>query len=275
MSRPINVLIAVLTIIIAAVVTGRFQFGERLIFACITAGLITCGANIINDIFDVEIDLVNKPKRLLPSKKVSAKQAWIYFYVSYFCAFVFAAMSSLPMFIIAVSIGLLLYSYSVYFKRTILWGNIVVSFSSAVAFIYGAMAVGEWKAGIIPAVFALFFHFGREVVKDMQDIEGDLAANVVTFPGKYGKTRSIILINSVFFILIVLTLMPYIFHVYNNQYLWVVVIGVDVVLIFVAIMLWFRFDQSTLGKISHILKLDMLVGLLAIYLGVNDVIFFN
>ena len=275
MSRPLNVLIAGFTILIAAIVTGQFEFSAILVFAILTASFITSGANIVNDIFDIEIDRINKPKRLLPSGKVSLKSAWIYFIISYFLAIILALLSGWFMFIIAFSIGILLYTYSSYFKRTVLWGNIVVSFSTAIAFIYGAEAVGHWKAGIIPAFFSLFFHFGREVIKDMQDMEGDLAHNAVTFAGKFGKQNSIFLVNVVFFILILLTLVPYLLNIYNISYLWIVVFGVDLVLAGVSVIIWFRNDVSALGKVSHLLKLDMFVGLIAIYFGVIDVSFIN
>ena len=275
MSRPINVLIALMTILIAAFVTGEFQLQATLYLACITAAFMTSGANIVNDIFDVAIDRINKPRRLLPSELISIRQAWIYFYLSYALALLAALLSGWSMFLIAALIALLLYLYSAHLKRTILWGNLTVSFSTAIAFIYGAMAVGAWKAGIIPAVFAFLFHFGREIVKDMQDVKGDLADGAVTFPGRYGMVKAIILINITFLILIVLTIIPYILDIYSSYYLWVVLFGVDTVLIASSLMIWFRHDPSTLGKISHLLKLDMLVGLVAIYLGGNHVIFLN
>ena len=275
MSRPINVLIALLTILIAAFVTGEFRLQTTLYLACLTAVFMTSGANIVNDIFDIAIDRINKPRRPLPSGLVSIRQAWAYFYAAYALALLAALFSGWPMFLIASLIALLLYLYSTSLKRTILWGNLTVSFSTAMAFIYGAMAVGAWKAGIIPAVFSLLFHFGREIVKDMQDVEGDLADGAVTFPGRYGMIKAIILINIIFFILIVLTIIPYIMDIYSIYYLWVVLLGVDTVLIASALIIWFRHDPSTLGKISHLLKLDMMVGLTAIYLGGNHVVFLN
>lgn len=275
MSRPVNVFIAVMTILIAAMVTGNFQFNSKLLYAMLTAAFITCGANIINDLFDVEIDRINKPKRILPAGLIGKNQAWWYFNLAYIIALSLALLSSWSMFFIAVLIALLLYLYSAYLKRTVLWGNLAVSFSTAMAFIYGALAVEDWLAGIIPALFAFFFHFGREIIKDMQDLEGDLANKAITFPGKYGKKKSIFLINLIFILLIFLTIIPYILHIYNIQYLWVVLIGVDTVLLGTAVILWFKHEATMLGRLSHLLKLDMIIGLLAIYLGVNDAIFFN
>ncbi|MEJ2054742.1 MAG: UbiA family prenyltransferase, partial [Calditrichaceae bacterium] len=176
-----NVLITIITIFIAALITGKFDFEKSLIYAVISAALIAAGANILNDIFDIDIDRINKPDRILPANKISIMHAWAYFVFAYATALVFAFLSGLTMAVIALIVAILLFLYSGYFKRTILLGNLIVSISAAAAFLYGAQAVSNWLDGLIPAVFALFFHFGREVVKDMQDVRGDLANNAVTF----------------------------------------------------------------------------------------------
>ena len=274
-SRPLNVFITFITIWIAAVIAGNYYFTIRLFYACLTASLIAGGANIINDIYDIEIDRINKPKRLLPSGVITPAIARFYFYSAYSLAFVFALLNGWDMLIIAFIIGLALYGYSARLKQTVLWGNLLVSFSGAMAFIYGAMAAGEWKAGIIPAVFAFLFHLGREIIKDMQDLEGDLAKKAVTFPGRYGLKKAIGLVNIVFILLVILTILPYILHVYNLTYLYIVIIGVDSVLAAVSLILWKKHNYSDLGKLSHLLKLDIFICLIAVYIGAQNVVFFN
>lgn len=266
-SRPLNVFITFLTIWIAAFISPQFRVNHKLILGSLVAALITAGANIINDIFDLEIDRINKPNRPLPSGRVSKNEAWGYFGAAYLIAIALSIFCNWAMFAIAFLIALLLIVYSSRLKRTVLWGNLTVSFASAMAFIYGALTVDDWKAGIIPAVFAFFFHFGREVVKDMQDVEGDLKNQSITFPGRYGLRRSVLLVNGIFIFLILLTFLPYILNVYGQAYLMIAVIGVDTVLLFSSILLWRKNDPQTLGKISHLLKLDMLIGLIAIYFG--------
>ncbi|HHE54547.1 MAG TPA: hypothetical protein ENL21_02110 [Caldithrix abyssi] len=267
LSRPLNVFIAMLTILVAAFISPQFHLNYKLYLAILISGLMTAGANIINDIYDIEIDRINKPNRPLPSGKVTVKEAWIYFTLSYSGAIVLSYFCGRAMFAIAFVIGLLLIVYSMRLKRTVLWGNLTVSLATAVAFIYGALAVEDWQSGIIPAVFAFLFHLGREIIKDMQDLEGDVQHQSITFPARFGVRTSVLLVNFVFVLLIVLTFLPYIQNIYNDVYLWVVTLGVDLVLISVSLFLWFKNDRITLGRISHLLKLDMLVGLAAIYLG--------
>lgn len=267
LSRPLNVLISMLSIWVAAIIASGFEFTIVLLLAIATAGLITAGANIINDIFDVEIDRINKPQRLIAAGAVPVSCAWFYFGFSYGAGLLIAWIAGIDLFLFACLFALLLYWYSARLKRVVLWGNAVVSLSTGFAFIYGAMAVNNWKAGIIPAVFALFFHFGREVIKDMQDVSGDSSEHAHTFPIRYGRKKSVLLVNIIFGVLIILTIIPYILHIYNATYLVVVIAGVDVVLLSVSIVLWLKYDPVFLGKISHLLKLDMFIGLLAIFLG--------
>ncbi len=268
LSRPLNVIITFITIWIAAFISPAFHLSGQLIMASVIAALIAAGANIINDIFDLEIDRINKPKRLLPAGKVTAKEAWLYFFIAYGLAFLLSFFCNGTMLVIALVIAVLLILYSARLKRTVLWGNITVSMASAMAFIYGALSVGDLRSGIIPAVFAFFFHLGREIIKDMQDLEGDLHQKTITFPGRFGLKASVALINALFIFLIILTAVPYILNIYGIIYWRIVLFGVDSVLLFSCVYLWFRHDPISLGRISHLLKLDMLVGLAAIYFGV-------
>ncbi len=265
--RPLNVFMAMLTVWVAAFVSPQFHWNYRLLLGVVAAGLMTAGANIVNDLFDIEIDRINKPKRPLPSGLVSKKQAQVYFAVSYLLSLLLAALGGWDMFGVTFFIGILLVVYSSHLKRTVLWGNVTVSLAAAVAFVYGAMTVGDWQAGLVPAIFAFFFHLGREIVKDMQDLEGDVQHQSITFPARFGIKPAIALVDGLFIFLIILTILPYILKLYSAVYLWIVLLGVHTVLIFVSVFLWFKNDRNTLGKISHLLKLDMLVGLAAIYLG--------
>jgi geranylgeranylglycerol-phosphate geranylgeranyltransferase len=267
LSRPLNVLISMLSIWVAAIIASGFVFSTVLLLAIATAGLITAGANIINDIFDVEIDRINKPQRLIAAGVVPVSCAWFYFGFSYGAGLLIAWIAGIDLFLFACLFALLLYWYSARLKRMVLWGNAVVSLSTGFAFIYGAMAVNNWEAGVIPAIFAFCFHFGREIIKDMQDVSGDSSEHANTFPIRYGRKKSVLLVNIIFGVLIILTIIPYILNIYNARYLAVVIAGVDVVLLSVSIVLWMKYDPVFLGKISHLLKLDMFIGLLAIFLG--------
>lgn len=262
-----NVFISFLTIIIAAGVTGTLEPFTHVMLAAISASLITISANVINDYYDVEIDKINKPKRPLPSGKLSKKQALVYSLVVFIIAWTVAVSINIPMFLVAFLSGLLLILYSYKLKRTIIWGNLTVSVVTAMAFIYGGMAVHRAESAVYPAIFAFLFHFGREIIKDVQDVEGDQSQGAKTFPIRYGNRNALILTTLIFTLLIIITIIPYILNVYGIYYLLVVVFGVHTVLIYVVVYGWYKPTSTNLGRLSNLLKLDMLIGLLAIYVG--------
>ncbi len=154
LSRPTNVIISFLTIIIAAELAWGLDPFNNVLLAALSAALITIGANVINDYYDIEIDRINKPNRPLAAGTVSKKTAFIYFIVVYFLAWCLAIYMNVWMFLIAFTTSIILFFYSFRLKRTVLWGNLTVSFATAMAFVYGGAAVGHYEETFFPAAFA-------------------------------------------------------------------------------------------------------------------------
>ena len=266
LSRPVNVFISFLTILVAAEIAWGLNPIENVLLAALSAALITIGANVINDYFDIEIDRINKPRRPLPAGELSKTLVRTYFIIVYLIAWCIAIYLDRWMFIIAFVTSIILFFYSYRLKRTILWGNVTVSLSTALAFIYGGLAVGHIEETVFPAAFAFLFHFGREILKDVQDMEGDKLDGAMTFPLKYGVRYSINLITVDFILLVLLTAIPYILGIYGIRYFLIICFGIYPVLIFVIYKSRRNSDPDNLGYLSNLLKADMLVGLLAMYL---------
>ncbi len=267
LARPANVLIAFLTIIIAAKLAGGLDPIGNVLLAAVSASLIMIGANIINDYYDIDIDKINKPHRPLANGTISTKQALVYCSVVFVIAWLCAAAINLEMFLIASFFSLLLILYSYRLKRTIIWGNLVVSVTTAMAFVYGGGAVGNYQKTLFPAAFAFLFHFGREILKDIQDMEGDEKNGAITYPIKYGIHNSVVLIMIDFILLIILTIIPYILNIYSEKYFIVICIGIYPILTYVLWQAYNKPNPHRIGYLSNLLKADMLIGLLAIYLG--------
>lgn len=266
LARPVNAVITLLSVLVAAFITGTLEPLGAVILACISAGLIGSAANTINDYYDVEIDRINKPQRTLAAGKLPPQSALAAAIIEYVLGIIPAAFISFPMFLMAFFFSVFTYLYSAYLKRTILWGNIAVSLSTAAAFIYGGLAVKRPQETIIPAAFAFFFHFGREIIKDMEDTRGDSRFHANTFPVRFGMPPSIVLVWINFIILVLLTILPYSMGLYGSRYLLVMIAGIYPVILYVLIGILVNTTPRHLGFISNLLKADMLVGLLAIYL---------
>ncbi|MCX7727552.1 MAG: UbiA family prenyltransferase [Chitinispirillaceae bacterium] len=136
--------------------------------------------NVVNDIADIETDKISHPNRPLPSKIISLKIAISY---SIFLAItsIVAAFSVAPIFGIGTIIPLFfLVLYSFIFKSIPILGNIIVSLLVPYSLIFPAMGAPEFWRIFIPCLIAFFLNFSREIVKTIQDKEGDKAAGLVT-----------------------------------------------------------------------------------------------
>jgi len=265
LARPINVLITMLSIFIGAFITGTIQPFYYVVIACLSGGLITAASNSINDYFDIDIDKINKPHRPLPLGNITMKSCFKISMMEYLLGIILSFIISPQMAVIAISVSLLTYLYAAYLKRTILWGNFAVSLCTAATFIYGGLSVNRPLQAIMPSLFAFFYHFGREIIKDLQDIEGDARNAVITFPVRFGIQPSIFLIWINFIILIILTIFPFWRGWYGTTYFLVVLLGVYPIVLYSIISIIKNTSEKHLGFVSNLLKADMLIGLLAIY----------
>jgi geranylgeranylglycerol-phosphate geranylgeranyltransferase len=266
-SRPVNVLISILSIFVAAFITGTISPLAKVLLACFSGGIIMAASNTMNDYFDLDIDRVNRPNRPLVSGKLSPSFALRLAQLEFVVGIVLGFLISFNAFLIALIISSLIVLYSYKFKRLPLLGNLVVSFSTSMAFIYGGVAVNRIRQTIVPAVFSFFYHFGREIIKDVQDMQGDAAGGARTFPLVYGEKAALQLTTVNFIFLILLLPVPYLIRWYNLNYLLVIILGICPVLFFSIYSIWKDKSPANLGRISTLLKADMPVGLLAIYLG--------
>ena len=248
--------------------------------------LIAAAGNIINDIFDIETDIINKPTRVIVGRKISEKLAFR-FYVTFTSIGVMLgfylsnlvnqkALSS-----IFVIVSVLLYLYAVQLKRTILVGNIIISILVASSLLivgifdlFPAITVKNQVTQstffyiiIDYALFAFLINLVREIIKDIQDINGDYKANITTLPIAIGIDRTL---KIVFFIscLPVMALIYYIvFYLYEHSfavgYFLIFLLGP---LLYFSLKLLKPVTNKDLILLSSLLKIIMLFGVLSLIL---------
>ena len=267
--RPINAIIAFVSVIVAAFFCSPEEISWfSVLLASFAAAFTLSAGNIINDIYDLGIDKVNRPERPLPSGKISKNSALILYFLLIAASLILSWFINLYAFIIVIIATILLVLYSKFLKRVLFIGNILVALLTGLVFIFGGVAVRNPSAAIIPALFAFLINFIREVVKDMQDVDGDKNAGVNTFPIRYGFQKSKILILLMTFTLILYTLYPFVARLYKIEYFMIVMIIVNPILVFSLKILFKDRSIKNLNMISNLLKLSMVFGLIAIYLGV-------
>jgi geranylgeranylglycerol-phosphate geranylgeranyltransferase len=267
-SRPINVSITFFSIIVgAAICINGYYFLSKIILAAVSGALISASGNIINDIFDLEIDKINRSDRVLVKGELKKNEAIIIYLIFAYSGIFVSSYINYNALAISTAASILLFLYSYKLKQIVLIGNIIVAAMTGLAFIYGGTAVLNINPSIIPALFAFLINFIREVVKDMEDIEGDTKTGVKTFPYKFGFDASKKLIISFSVLLILFTLYPFILKIYDIEYLIVILVLVDPILIYFLKSLLKDDSRKNLNKLSFILKLNMVFGLIAIFLG--------
>jgi geranylgeranylglycerol-phosphate geranylgeranyltransferase len=267
-SRPLNLIITFSVVLVAAFISSvKFYLGLDLLFACISASFTAVSGYLINDYFDLEIDKINRPERPLPSKRISLKETLFFYVLSIVISISISFFVSLAAVIIVIITSLLLFIYSYKLKSIALAGNFVISICTGLAFIYGGIAVGNYKAAVIPAIFAIMINFVRELIKDIEDLEGDKKNNQSTFPIKYGINRTKNLIALFILLLIISTFYPFIFHIYSIDYFLVVLFMVDLPLVYFIKTIYSNDFLFKLSSLSFKLKLLMIIGLIAIFLG--------
>ena len=147
-----------------------------------------------------------------------------------------------------------------------LWGNGLVGLISAAAFPYGALACGSVGRAWIPAVFSLLFHLGREIVKDVEDRSGDRLRGDGTLPLRHGTRTAARVATVVFTLLMVFTILPFLYGLYGKLYL-LCVLAVNILIIRVLCVLYAMGDAPSDGSLGRLLKVGMLAGLGAIIIG--------
>jgi geranylgeranylglycerol-phosphate geranylgeranyltransferase len=266
LSRPPNNLITALSVLVGAAVSGGTESWAKVLFACLSALFISAAGNSINDFFDLKIDRINKPHRPLPAGEVSSVSA-LRFSISLFALGIALSFLIKPVHIlVALAASGLLITYSRFLKKRFIWGNLAVSTVCALAFLYGGLVADDFRLSLIPAAFALLFHLGREILKDVEDRRGDRTSGASTVPIKLGVDFSLGVCTSVFLGLIVLTTFPYLLNIFSLLYL-TVVVAVDLIIAYVVWSMWKNRSSANLHRLSNILKADMVLGLVAIYLG--------
>ena len=247
---------------------------------------LAAAGNIINDINDIEIDLINKPDKVLIGKSISEKIAYNLFIIfnvigvgiGFYLSNLIGHSGFSALFIV---VSALLYLYATYLKQMLLVGNIVISLLVALSIII--VGIYELLPAITPenqptqstffeilrdyAGFAFLINLIREITKDIEDVDGDHRAGRSTLAIAIGRERA----GKVLFVLMIIPILAVLYYLTKNLYkhqeaviyFLVLVIGP---LIFLCIKSFTAEKKKDFHNISRLLKLVMLFGMLSLLL---------
>lgn len=218
--RPLNLFLMAFLQAMVLLNLGEYNFlffdtGKTLCLLGCTL-LIAAAGYIINDYFDVKIDLINKPGKVFVGHQISRRWA-IILHVSFtVTGLLLAWLVNVKVAGVALLCAVLLYFYSSSFKKQFLLGNIVVAVLSALSVVicYAYVPALSLEKILVYSVFAFISTLLREIVKDQEDSAGDEAFQSRSLAVTLGlrRTKRILLSVSLFFLLVLLL---YAIHVFS------------------------------------------------------------
>jgi 4-hydroxybenzoate polyprenyltransferase len=172
------------------------------------AAMLNAGNNALNQIYDLEIDRVNKPTRPLPSGRLSIAEVWVFTVVTYVFALILAWLVAPGgrhecFWLVAIAV-VCTYLYSVppfRTKRLGIWANVTIAIPRGTLLKVAGWSSAKTILGVEPwyigAIFGLFL-LGATTTKDFADMEGDRRGGCRTLPIQYGVRRAAWMISPSF-----------------------------------------------------------------------------
>ena len=245
---------------------------------------IAASGYVINDIYDIQADKINKPGKLIVGNKISEKRANNLFIIlniiGVALGFYLANLLGKPAFVaIFIFSSALLYLYASYLKQIPILGNVLISF--LVAFVVLLPAIFDLFPAISPqnkpiqsllfsilldyAAFAFLVNLLREMVKDQEDVKGDYNAGINTLPILLGQSRT----NKIIFSVGILPVAAIIYYIYNylfeNTFLVIYsLLFILAPLLYFQVRIWEAKKKKDYSHLSLMLKIILFFGLISI-----------
>lgn len=259
---------------------------QQFMLLVLATACIAAAGNIINDIYDIETDLVNKPKKVIVGKSISEQTALYLFIIFNVIGvglgfYVSNIIDRSGFAVIFIMISALLYIYASYLKQTLLLGNILVSALVGLSILIvpvfdlipsitnsnKALYLDIFKITFNYAVFAFMINLLREIIKDIEDINGDYKAQMKTLPILIGRDRATMFVFALSFVPLIAVIQYIVTYLYNNLmaviYFLVLVVGP---MLYFTIKVFSAEQKKDYQHLSKVLKFIMLFGVLSLLL---------
>jgi len=266
----------ILIIALAQYVTSIYIFSPNVplhnvvldihLFLIVTASALTIASGyIVNNFYDAEKDLINKPTKSMLDQLVSQRFKLTTYFILNFLAVLAASYISFKavLFFSLYIFGIWLYSHKL--KRIPLIGNLVsASLAIAPFFVVFVYYQNFEKVIFVHGLFLALLILAREMIKDLENMAGDMAQNYKTIPVIYGPKVSKILVG----LLIVLTLAPslLLINYFDVGYMYIYFYACILLLAFFIMLLGRAKSKKHYVWLHNILKLIIVAGVLSILL---------
>jgi 4-hydroxybenzoate polyprenyltransferase len=240
-------------------------FDDYLFFLILSSATVIASGYIINNFYDSEKDLINRPRKTMLDRFISQRTKLSVYFILNFAAIFFASYVSFRAVVFFSIYIFMIWVYSYRIKRILFLGNLVASILAIIPFFVVFIYYKNFETVIfIHATFLYLMIVMRELVKDLENLKGDLIQNYKTIPVVYGENwskffLSILTVIAVIPILLLTTrfdigLMDYYFYVSL------------LLLVFFVLFLYFSTAKWQYLLLHNILKLIIVAGVFSILL---------
>ena len=242
-------------------------FDVNLLMLVLASSTAIAGGYIINSFYDSEKDLINRPRKTMLDRLVSQRTKLSTYFVLNFLSVVFASYVSFKSVVFFSIYIFMLWFYSHKLKKYPFIGNMVAAVLAVVPFF--AIFVHYANFDIVIFVHATFLFLlisMRELVKDLENLKGDITHGYNTIPVVYGEKTSKLMLTA----LSLLTLVPIVLLItkfkdeigYMDFYFYASIVG----LVLFLTVLWKSKNKIHYLILHNILKLAIVIGVISIVL---------
>lgn len=270
--RGYNILIVVIAQYLASVYIFAHHLPVKsvlldlnLLMLVLASSATIAAGYIINNFYDSEKDLINKPRKTMLDRLVSQNTKLSFYFVLNFVAVVFASYVSFKAVIFFALYIFAIWFYSHRLKKQPIIGNIVSAILTVTPFFAIFIYYKNFETVVFAhAIFLFLLIFMRELTKDLENIKGDLALNYRTIPVVYGEKISKIMLTCVAVLTLVSSIILILFfkigHMYYFFYLSIVLLSLYLVILL-------KSNKKTHYLLLHnILKFIIVAGVFSILL---------
>lgn len=256
--RPEIIILGVVCVYIGALVAGSELFTFNLLLGMIAMFCIGAGCHPFNDYFDYEIDIINHPKRPLPSGIFKPITGLYMGLILFAISVILSLLINIFCFGIILLMIIMIFFYEYYIKNRGLFGNFLVAFTVSLAFIYGGAIVIDFLKPIFFSLVTFFVFFGREIILDVRDFKGDKKTRK-TLPLIIGEKKSIYIGSAMVIVSGILIFIPFFYGLFSIYYGLLAIPLVIFTLYALSISL---LNTKNVGKTTEMLRLSMIFGLI-------------
>lgn len=253
------VIVAIAQYFAAICLIGQHTFTDVALFLLSSATVMVAAAGyIINDYYDIKIDLINKPERVVIGKTITRRYAILFHSVLSIAGVAIGFYLKWEVGLVNMVCVFLLWLYSNSLKRQPLIGNVTVALLTAASVYLINLLYYYTDLVTIYAVFAFAITLVREIIKDIEDLKGDDTFGCKTLPILWGvrKTKKFIYWILAFFVVTV-ALMNYYFSQLPQIYFLFFLL---VPLVFFVVKLWRADTKNEFYQLSRWSKVLMILG---------------